>query len=361
MRRDFLEAGGARRRQRDPRPSLKNHLGKIHAIKTLLTPQCTAAVLAAAGPRSMKCRFLLQLAAWMSLPLGALATENGTTAFPNGAEDFLVAGMPPPGWYGWVYYNHYQSNFLADNSGRMPVQSFDLKVNAVSLRLDWVRPVSILGADRWGTLLFLPVVDLNLALSPVPGVSFKRSKTGLGDITLGNGLHWTFKNFEMLNAVDVAVPVGAYDKNDLVNPGQNRWVVRLNHMGTWHPTPAWDVSYRLMWDYNFNNPATDYHSGQTVYLNWALGWKPTPPLTVGVAGYFLRQITDDRQRGQVVGSNGNRVRVDAIGPCVKYFLPNHVMLTAKYFREFDVRNHPRGDVFWFSVAVPFGRKSPPGH
>jgi hypothetical protein len=297
-------------------------------------------------------RCLLWLSAFAWMPLTSFATESGTTAFPNGAEDFLVAGMPPPGWYGMVYSNHYAADSVADSAGHMPLQSFDLKVNVAALRLDWIKPVSVFGADRWGTLLFQPILDLDLALSPLPGVSVKGAKRGVGDLTIGNGLHWTFSNFEMVNAVDVVLPTGSYVATDLVNPGMNRWAIRLNHMGTWHPTPQWDVSYRLHWDDNFNNPDTNYHSGQTLYLNWAVGWKPQPPLTVGLAGYFLRQITDDRQGGRVVNGDGHRARVDGIGPCIKYFLPNHVMLTAKYFREFDVRNHPKGDQIWFYVAVP---------
>lgn len=301
----------------------------------------------------MKIRRLL-LALCLSLPFRLLATEGGATAFPNGGEDFLVGAMPPPGFYGWFTFNQYTADELADGSGHSALPSFDLRVNGLVPRLDWIKAVSVLGADRWGTLFILPLLDLDLALSPAPGVSVQGRKRGLGDLTIGNGLHWTFPGFDMVNAVDVVAPTGAYDVADLVNPGQNKWVVRLNHMGTWHPTPAWDVSYRLHWDYNFKNTATDYRSGQTVYLNWAVGWKPRPNMTVGLSGYFLRQITDDRQGGSAVGPDGHRVRVDGIGPCLKYFLPNHVMLTAKYYHEFNARNHPEGEQFWFSVTVPFG-------
>ncbi len=300
----------------------------------------------------VKLKFLLPFLLAAAGPLISQATEGGATAYPNGGEDFLVGAMPPPGWYGLVYANRYTAGRLNDGAGKMPVQSFDLKVNAFTLRLDRVKPVSLLGADRWGTLLIQPLLDLDLAMSPVPGVALKGRRRGLGDFTLGNGLHWTFQHFEMINAIDLVAPTGGYRATALVNSGQNHWVVRLNHIGTWRPAPDWDMSYRLHWDDNFNNAATDYRSGQTVYLNWAAGWKPQPPLTVGLAGYFLRQITDDRQGGRRVHADGNRARVDGIGPCVKYFLPNHVMLTVKYFHEFRARNHAEGDQWWFYTAVP---------
>lgn len=262
--------------------------------------------------------------------------------------------MPPPGVYSFTYYNRYSADSVADNSGNMDLSSFRFRVDAVTERVDWVRPVSFLGADRWGTLLLMPWVDLNLSLSPVPGVVVKGSKSGLGDLDLGNGLHWTFPNYEMVNAFDLSIPTGAYEASDLVNPGLNHWAFRLNNMGTWRPAPDWEFSYRLHTDFNFKNPATDYVSGETVYLNWAAGWKPIPPLTAGLAGYFLNQISDDRQGGHVVGPDGNRVRVDGIGPCFKYMLPSHVILTAKYFHEFDARNHPLGNQIWFYVIVPLG-------
>ena len=60
----------------------------------------------------------------------------------------------------------------------------------------------------------------------------KGSKSGLGDLDLGNGLHWTFPNYEMVNAFDLSIPTGAYEASDLVNPGLNHWAFRLNNMGT---------------------------------------------------------------------------------------------------------------------------------
>ncbi|MEO7413135.1 MAG: transporter [Opitutaceae bacterium] len=300
---------------------------------------------------------LVQLSVFVCLPFAVHAIEGGAPAFPNGGEDFHVAAMPPPGWYGLLYSSRYHADFLADDAGNSAVPSFGLTVNALTPRIDWVKPASVLGADRWGTLFILPVLDLDLALAPAPGVSLTQRRRALGDLTIGNGLHWTFQNFDMINSVDLVIPLGSYDSTRLVNPGQNRWVVRLNHIGTWRPAPAWDVSYRLHTDFNFRNSATGYESGQTAYLNVAVGWSPQRATTLGIAGYSLRQLTDDRQAGRSVGPTGNRVRVDGLGPCVKHVLPNHVMLVAKYFHEFNARNRPKGGHAWLYVAVPLGAPS----
>jgi hypothetical protein len=288
----------------------------------------------------------LALAAFLALPV--LATEGGVTTFPRGGEDFLVAAMPPPGWYALLYANRYTADRIAGPEGDLPVDGFRVRVNAVTPRLDWVKPVDRLGADRWGTLLILPLLDIDLAV-PTPAGSLARSARGAGDLTFGNGLHWTLGDYQMVNAVDLVVPTGRYDAARLANPGGNAWVIRLSHMGTWL-TPHADISYRLNYDAAFENPDTHYRSGRTMYLNLAAGWRATPGTTIGVAGYVLRQVTDDSGPGAPPG--GNRLRAQGLGPAVKLFLPGGINVTAKYFREGSARNGPRGESAWIYAALP---------
>ncbi|HUQ28918.1 MAG TPA: transporter [Usitatibacter sp.] len=235
----------------------------------------------------------------------ASATEHGGTSYPSGGDDFLVAAMPPPGWYGIVYGNRYTDDDIG------------LRVNAIALRLDWVKPVTVFGADRWGTLLVLPLLDV-----ATPG----GSRRGAGDLTLGNGLHWTFDGYHALLAADIVFPTG---RTDL---GRDQFVVRLNHMGTWFPSGRWEISYRLHTDINFRNRHTGYRSGRTAYLDVAAGWKPTPATTIGIAGYVLRQLNDDELDGRRVG-DGNRLSVRGIGPVVKHFFSNGAFVAASWYRE----------------------------
>lgn len=285
--------------------------------------------------------------------VAAQATENGTTSFPSGNDDFLVAAMPPPGWYGIVYTNRYRADHLAGANGDVPLPRFDLRVNAAALRLDWVKPVTILGADRWGTLLVLPLVGVDVAVTGPDGTRTTASKSGQGDLTFGNGLHWTLGSYHAVLAVDVVFPTGRYAATDAANIGRNQYVVRLNHMGTWFPTEHWDISYRAHTDFNFRNRDTGYKSGQTAYLNFAAGWKPTPQATVGLTSYVLKQVTDDRLHGARVGPDGNRLAARGIGPGAKYFFPNGMFVTASWYKESGVRNAPRGNSLWVYVGTNF--------
>ncbi len=299
----------------------------------------------------VQARFIACLAA-AGVAWAAHATEGGTTAFPNGGDDFLVAAMPPPGFYAQVYATRYTADRLTGDSGDLPLERFALRVNAMTPRLDWVKAVSVLGADRWGTLVVVPYLDIDLALAPAPGVQVSGSRKGFGDLTFGNGLHWTLGDFEMVNALDLVIPSGSYDRVRFVNPGRNQWVLRLNHMGTWIVARSWDVSYRIHWDHNFENPETHYRSGQTAYLNYAIGWKPTPATTLGFAGYVLKQVTDDRGAGAPV--DGNRLGARGFGPAAKHFFDSGIAVTAKYFRGQAARNGPRGDSFWLYLSFPVG-------
>jgi hypothetical protein len=255
----------------------------------------------------------------------ASATEHGTTSYPSGGDDFLVAAMPPPGWYAIVYANRYSD------------EEVGLRVNAIALRLDWVKPIALFGADRWGTLVVLPLLDVS-----TPG----GSRRGAGDLTIGNGFHWTFDRYHALLAADIVLPTGHVDL------GRNQYVLRLNHMGTWFLAERWEVSYRLHTDVNFRNRDTGYRSGRTAYLDVAAGWKPTSATTLGVAGYFLRQLNDDEIDAQRVG-DGNRLAVRGIGPVVKHFFSNGAFLAASWYRESGARHGPQGDNVWLYVGKNF--------
>ena len=198
--------------------------------------------------------------------------------------------------------------------------------------------------------MILPTLDIDVAISPVLGVHLQDRHRGLADVTLGNALHWTFPEFQMVNAVDLVFPTGDYDKNRLANPGQNRGVFRLVHAGTWLPEPWCEVSYRLNWDHHQRNSDSSYRSGQLLNLNYAIGWKPQPGTVFGLAGYRYRQLSDDELKGQNIG---NRMRVNAIGVAAKHFFPTGQFVDIKWYRESGNRNTPQGNALWIYAGTRF--------
>ena len=281
----------------------------------------------------------------------AQAAETGKIAINDGVDDFLLAAMPPPGTYGIVYLSRYTSNFLADNSGNSAVPHFSLTANVAVPRFDWIKPVSIFGADRWGTLILSPYQDVSVKLSPAPGVNLSDSKRGFGDLTVGNGLHWTLGDYQMINGLDFVAPTGSFDAARLVNLGLNHWTVRLNHLATWMPRPDWEISYGLRWDYNFENPDTNYKTGQLGYVEFATAYLPTPEFRLGIIGVTMQQLTGDSGSGVPPGGN-NKYSASALGLGGNYFFPGGILVTAKYLKEFEAKNATRGQLFQLSIAFP---------
>lgn len=301
------------------------------------------------GPTRPRYQLALALLTLAAMPAG-WAMEYGKPSVNDSVDDFLLAAMPPPGTYGIVYLTRYTSSLLADNAGNSSVDNFDLTANAIVPRADWIRPTSILGADRIGNAIVAPYLDVHLKLSPAPGVERSDSQSGFGDIAILTGLHWTIGDYQMLNGFDVICPTGSFDATRLVNLGLNHWTIRLNHFGTWLPQNEWEVSYALRYDYNFENPNTHYTSGQMGYGEAAVAYLATPDLRLGVIGVLIRQLNGDSAPS--VPPGGNKYSVNALGFGGNYALGHGVFVTAKYVDELAAKNTPRGQLVEVYFAFP---------
>jgi hypothetical protein len=78
----------------------------------------------------------------------------------------------------------------------------------------------------------------------------------------------------------------------------------------------------------------------------------TTAVRVGIAGYFLKQTTNDVQNGHVVNGDGFRGQAFAIGPGFRYeFKKGSVDI--RVVKEFFVRNRPSGEAVWARAVIPF--------
>lgn len=276
----------------------------------------------------------------------AYATEGGGGAYPNGAEDFMAGAVPPPGTYFINYLTHYTANRLNDNHGDKLVPEFKLNATANVFRFIHVTKHQILGG-YWGVQAFVPLVHLDVKM-----MGAKDSKTGLGDIIIDPiVLSWHSKNWHFATGVDVYLPTGAYDKDDLANIGRHYWTFEPVFAATYTADCGFDASVKLMYDFNTKNTATDYLSGQEFHADYTLGYK-IDNWRVGIGGYYYKQITNDEMNGTKVGPDGFKGQAFAFGPQVKYDYKN-MSFTLKYQHEVAVRNKPDGEKFWLKFVYAF--------
>lgn len=278
-------------------------------------------------------------------PGNVAATENGGGAYPNGAECFMAGAVPPPGTYFLNYFMYYTAGEFKIKNGP-DLSHFDVNVAADVLRLIYVTKHQILGGF-WGMHMFVPFANVDLT---TPGGS--DSKFGIGDIIVDPFiLSWHTKNLHVATGLDIYIPTGAYDKDDIANVGRNYWTFEPIIAFTYISDSGVEVSSKFMYDVNTENNDTDYTSGQEFHFDYLLGYN-FKPWGIGLSGYYYKQITDDKKSGEIVQPDGFKGQVFAIGPSIKYDYKN-MTFNIKYQREMAVENKPEGDRFWFKFVYAF--------
>ncbi|MBB1601296.1 transporter [Variovorax sp. UMC13] len=301
---------------------------------------------------------LLTLAA---LGAPAQATENGGNSYAVGVEGILSGQMLPEGLHFLSYYQHYGASHSKDNGGadNARLAYYEAEANTVALRLSYVWP----GVRLWGAnvetraALAVPTVDLSLGIArpgPLGPLDRSGSKTGIGDLQFAPLLlGWHHGDVHQTAGAEGFLPIGEFNKNAAVNIGRNYWQVAPFYALTWTPGNRWQLSTKVRYAVNSKNRATDYRSGNEFTIEYSAGFVVTPGLALGINGYMYRQTTDDKQAGLVVNGNGNRGRVDAIGPYVSFNITPKVAVMARLQVEYGARNRSEGTRLWLQTKLPF--------
>lgn len=287
------------------------------------------------------------IAALISVAPAAMATESGADTIGAGSEGFLAGALPPAGFYGVVYYNHYRANRFNDGNGNSSVPGFSLAADVLVPRLLYMSDQTILGGRLGGFgLVALPVLSLDAA-----GAGQRQS--GVGDTVVGPLIHWgAGSSLHTVAALDISMPTGSYDKNRALNLGKNYTSFRPIFAISYLPPSGFEASAKVSYTFNTKNTATDYTSGQLFHFDYSVSYPVSPLAKLGVNGYYIKQVTDDKQNGQRVGNDGFRGQVFAIGPAFRYQFEK-IGLEIRALREYAVRNRPAGDSVWVKAVVPF--------
>ncbi len=293
--------------------------------------------------------------------------------YPEGAEDFVVGALPPPGVYLKNYFALFQKDRLMDDDGKVangPGGSnidFEADVTVVVPRFIWVTPKTLFGAS-YGVQAFFPMYWTDVRISePGLGDLGSSEEAGLGDMILTPLiLGWHFSpNFHVVAALDIWAPTGDYRNDDLATQilAKNHWtfepVVAVTYL--WN---GFDFSGKFMYDFNTKNDSYilggvgegELTPGQEFHFDWALSYARNEGLRYGISGYCYWQTTKDEFDADAGGSTikAEKGVVYAAGPTIKYW-PNQGRFSAtlKHTWEFGAENLPEGQTSWLNLIWVF--------
>lgn len=307
-------------------------------------------------------RRLLFLAVLLASACGvAAATENGGSVWPVGAESYATAaGVPHAGETMFYEYTcFYFANELDDAKGHNSgVPDFKLRVFAVAGKLshNWGVRLPI---GEFGSYFAIPNVYEQVSVAGVQNTKDDLTNLNLVPFAFFNhkGIaHWYYElQFESLGT--------GYQKGAPVNIGEHN--VAMTPAAAFTLTPhkgAQDIMSRFDYVINDADHATHYHSGNEFFWQYDAQQEIAKgKASVGLTGYFYRQMTNDSLNGAAVATVnadgtktfGYKGRVLDLGPQVTLRWGQHGALVMKWDHDMLVQNKPRGNGFWFQFGVPF--------
>lgn len=210
-------------------------------------------------------------------------------------------------------------------------------------RLVWMTEQQLLGGQL-GFYAAQPLVDLRLKMA-----GQRDHNSGLGDLIFAPMLGWHQGNHHWVAAVETIFPTGDYDQNDLANLGKNYYTFRPILAYTFSQPQGWDISTKMSYSFNTENKDTNYHSGEYFAADYSVGYKLNPNLTLAVQGYAFKQTQSDQVEDIDIGFRGQAL---AYGPGIHYQKDGWA-LEAKYLKETEVENRPKGDATWLKFVWSF--------
>ena len=299
----------------------------------------------------MKKTIIAALVGSLLLAGGIAQAKEGGDQYPNGAENWFAGAVPPPGNYFINYFGNW-SGKLKDGNGNNSTAygSPTPKLSATfeSVRFLQVTKQTLFGGS-WAWHVIAPVVDIDMRITPLGG---KAGRTGMGDITVNPLIiAWHGKEWHTVAGLDINLPTGAYGSDARKNIGTNYYsfepIFGVSYLGS----NGWEVSAKFMYNIKTKNTDTDYRSGDEFHMDYLIG-KNIGNWGLGVSGYYLKQVTNDKQNGVKVNADGNRGQVFAIGPSVKYRTKGGTHFIAQWQHETKVENRFGGDKVWLKMILP---------
>jgi hypothetical protein len=298
-------------------------------------------------------------AQWAGLALCTMVLLFG--AAPSGAQDLghklvgtlgLGAGsQPESGLYLADRFLLYHANEVFDRNGRRIPVNVDLDAIANgfgiggTLELPWL-------STYVNASIGVPVARVSLQTDRAEvGVD----KFGLGDLYVQPlKLGWKLSQLDVVTGYAFYAPTGHFapGRNDGVGSGQ--WTHEFSLGGTayFDRDKTWRLSALTSYNLNLRKRDIDITRGDTVQIQGGASKTLFGILEVGLAGYALWQVKDDRGGDVPPVLRGARDRAYGLGPEIGVTIaPLRSRLTVRYERDIEVRSRPRGEILVIGLTV----------
>lgn len=267
--------------------------------------------------------------------------------FPAGIG--LDAGtQPDQGLYVGNRFAWFASSELRDRRGRVvPIENLDLDAYT---DMSGLAGTLQLGGIYASAAIAAPIVKLSLS-SDNPAASVDR--LGLGDVFVE-----PFKLGGRLSHADVVasysfyVPTSQVQRGDL---GRPQWAHQLAAGGTVFfegDRRGWRLSALASHVRNGKKRGIAIARGDTVQIQGGVGGRVADGVELGVAGYALWQISEDRGPDLPAALRGARERAFGLGPEVDIMVPAlRSRLSARLAWDVDGRARPVGTILVVGLSV----------
>jgi hypothetical protein len=276
-----------------------------------------------------------------SLPLSAI--EGNSTAGPIGGTDIRSALLPPPGLYGGMILLHADGWNFFDGTGQPVAALGGLQIRAERAAgfLVYVPEVEIFG----GNVGMIGVAAGGQQCGHLFANTKKHCTWGLTDPYIEAAWSRYFgtlrpsrysgalpirEGLTVETGFGAVLPLGTYDAivatTQGLTHGHNIWVFAPSVAATYITRPilgeGTEFSAKFYWNNYLPNPATQYATGTLLDLDFAVSehigrWQ------IGLAGYYVTQIADDKIAGVRLAPDGRRATILALGGVLAYDMPEH--------------------------------------
>ena len=286
---------------------------------------------------------VLVAAAALTAEAASAQQQLGTKIMGGLGIDAGVQG--PPGLYVLDRVLGFDASKVRDRSGAtLPIQGLDIRARANGLGLAYT-----FAPRSWPYLTMAasaPLAHVSVN-SDEPFASVDR--WGFGDLFVQPiEAGWSRPRYNAVLGYDFFAPTGKFEPKRGVGVGRGYWTHQFSLGGAFFSDTLRTIraSALMSYDLNAKMRGIDITRGNMLSVQGGAGVTARRIWVVGVAGYALWQVSDDRGSNLPPVLAGARTRTYGLGPEVDVVIPT-IGLRAEVRYEWDLgtRARPQGQVF----------------